>query len=41
VDTWTLFDNSASEPRLIARVDAGEIVVADAPLFEKIKEGIK
>lgn len=41
VDTWGLFDNSGSDPRLIARADGREIVVVDAALFLKIKGGIK
>lgn len=41
VDTWGLFDNSGSDPRLIARADRGEIVVIDAPLFLKIKGELK
>lgn len=41
VDTWGLFDNSGSDPQLIARADGGEIVVVDAPLFLKIKGGLK
>jgi len=40
VDTWDLFDNSASEPRLIARANGGELDAVDAPLFEKIKGGL-
>lgn len=41
VDTWGLFDNSGSDPQLIARADGGEIVVVDAPLFLKIEGGLK
>ncbi len=41
VDTWGLFDNSGSDPQLIARADGGEIIVVDAPLFLKIKGGLK
>lgn len=41
VDTWGLFDNSGSEPRLIAQADRGNIVEVDAALFLKIKGGLK
>jgi predicted ABC-type ATPase len=41
VDTWGLFDNSGSDPQLIARADGGQIIVIDAPLFLKIKGGLK
>jgi len=41
VDSWTLFDNSGSQPQLIARTDDGEIVMIDAPLFLKIKGGLE
>jgi len=40
-DTWGLFDNSGGVPRPIVRVDGGEVTVLDAPLFEKIKEGLR
>lgn len=41
VDTWGLFDNSGSQPRLIVRADRGEVVEIDAALFLKIKGGLK
>lgn len=41
VDTWGLFDNSGSKPRLIAQADGGVIAVSDALLFEKIRGGLK
>lgn len=41
VDTWCLFDNSGSKHRLIAQSDGGTITMFDAPLFEKIKGGLK
>lgn len=41
VDTWGLFDNSGSDPRLVARADGGELFVIDTPLFLKIKGGLK
>lgn len=41
VDTWSLFDNSAREPRLIARANHGDIVQFDAALFRKIKGGLR
>lgn len=41
VDTWGLFDNSGSKPRLIAQADGGVIAVFDAQLFEKIRGGLK
>lgn len=41
VDTWTLFDNSGSQPRLIARTDGGRIVPTDERLFIDIQRGIK
>ena len=37
VDSWTLFDNSESQPQLIAKTDTGEIIMIDVPLFLKIK----
>lgn len=40
VDTWTLFDNSQSEPQLIAQANSGEIIEIDTPLFLKIKESL-
>lgn len=40
-DTWTLFDNSGSQPRLIARADGGRIVPTDERLFIDIQRGIK
>ena len=40
VDSWTFFDNSGSQPNLIARTDAGEVVMIDAALFSKIKRGL-
>ena len=41
VDFWTLWDNSGSQPQLIARADGGKIVEIDAPLFLEIKGGLK
>ncbi|HAZ07379.1 MAG TPA: Zeta toxin family protein [Elusimicrobia bacterium] len=41
VDTWGLFDNSGSQPRPIAKAKEGIIERIDAPLFEKIREGLK
>lgn len=41
VDTWGLFDNSGSQPRPIAKAKEGRIERIDAPLFEKIQEGLK
>lgn len=41
VDTWSLFDNSGRRPRLIARANGGEIVEVDAPLFQKVKGGLR
>lgn len=41
VETWSLFDNSARQPRLIARANNGEISEFDAPLFRKIKGGLQ
>jgi predicted ABC-type ATPase len=41
VETWSLFDNSAREPRLIARANGGEIVEFDAQLYQKIKGGLQ
>ena len=40
VDTWSLFDNSAREPRLIARANGGDILEFDAPLYRKIRGGM-
>ena len=40
-DTWGLFDNSGSQPRPIAKAKDGIIERIDAPLFEKIQEGLK
>ena len=41
VDTWSLFDNSGSSPRLIARAHEGDVEQVDAALFLRIKEGLK
>lgn len=41
VDTWAIFDNSGSQPRVIARAAGGEITEYDAPLFAKIKGGLQ
>ena len=38
-DSWMLFDNSQSQPRLIAREDAGGLYVAQTELYETIKKG--
>jgi predicted ABC-type ATPase len=40
-DTWGLFDNSGSQPRPIAKAEAGNIERIDAPLFENIQEGLR
>ena len=39
LDTWMLYDNSESEPRLIAEKINGEISVKDVDLFRKISKG--
>lgn len=41
VDSWVLFDNSASQPRLVAQANGGEILVADDALYQKIKGGLQ
>lgn len=41
VDTWGLFDNSGNNPLPIAEADNGKVIVADAPLFIKIKGGLR
>lgn len=41
VDTWGLFDNSASVPQLIARAEGGIVTPVNAPLFDKIREGVR
>ncbi len=41
VDTWSLFDNSARQPRLIARANNGEIAEFGSPLYQKIKGGLQ
>ena len=38
LDLWMLFDNSGTEPRLIAREEVGELHVFDQRLFAKIRE---
>jgi hypothetical protein len=39
LDLWMLFDNSGTEPRLIAREEVGELRVCDQALFAKIRTG--
>jgi predicted ABC-type ATPase len=39
LDTWMLYDNSESEPRLIAEKINGKILVKDQILFGKISKG--
>lgn len=41
LDSWTLFDNSAAAPRLIAREEVGELKVMDKDLFSSIMEAAK
>ena len=41
LDTWALFDNSGSDPRLIAQADAGSITALDERLFMNIKGGLQ
>ena len=41
LDLWLLFDNSAVEPRMIAREELGELSVLDQELFAKIVEGVR
>ena len=38
LDLWILFDNSETEPRLIAREEVGELRVFDQRLFAKMTE---
>jgi len=38
LDLWMLFDNSGTEPRLIAREEVGELRVFDQQLFAKMTE---
>ena len=39
LDLWMLFDNSGTEPRLIAREEVGELRLFDQALFAKIRVG--
>ena len=39
LDTWMLYDNSESEPRLVAEKINGEVLVKDDDLFKKISKG--
>ena len=39
LDSWTLFDNSGTAPRLIAREELGEIRVFDQALFARTMKG--
>ncbi len=38
LDSWMLFDNSGTEPRLIAREELGELQVSEQELFAKIRK---
>jgi len=37
LDSWMLFDNAGSVPKLIAKTKNGHIIVSNQELFEKIK----
>ena len=39
LDSWMLFDNSETIPRLMAREELGELQVFDQALFAKIRKG--
>ncbi len=39
LDTWMLYDNSESEPRLVAEMIDGKVSVKDEDLFKKISKG--
>ena len=41
LDLWMLFDNSGTEPRLIAREEVGALRVFDQKLFIKITEATR
>ena len=41
LDLWMLFDNSGTEPRLIAREEVGELRMFDQKLFAKITEAVR
>jgi len=38
LDSWTLFDNSTTQPSLIAEEKGGKLTVVDAALFAKISQ---
>ena len=40
LDSWILFDNSETTPRLIAQEELGELQVFDSQLFERIKKAV-
>lgn len=40
LDTWALFDNSGSSPRIIAAANGPDVIELDAPLFRNIKGGL-
>ncbi len=40
LDLWMLFDNSGTEPRLVAREEVGELRVFDETLFAKIRKAV-
>ena len=39
LDSWMLFDNSETVPRLIAREELGELRIFDQALFARIRKG--
>ena len=38
LDSWTLFDNSTTQPSLIAEEKGGKLIVVDAELFAKVRK---
>lgn len=40
LDSWMLFDNSGTVPRLVAREELGELRVFDEGLFARIKKAV-
>lgn len=41
LDSWMLFDNAGSTPRLIAKTTEGHILISNQELFEKIKSLVR
>ena len=40
-DSWTLFDNSYSQPTVIAKEDNRKMTISDRELFERIRKGME